>query len=343
MQPAGPSSLVVGDIRLTLIPDGYHRCDPMLTFLGSTNEDWDAHAELLDEHGRVVMTMGALLAELPDGQRVLIDLGFGPRTVILAELSMEFWGGRLVASLAGAGLTPDDIDVVLYSHMHSDHVGWTADQHEATLTFGRARHVMHRMEWDYWFNRTDAGGPSGADIAALTDRVDLVDEEASVVPGITLFPDTGSHSRPLFLPRVIGNGTRGCARRRHPLPAPDQPSGVGLRRRRESRRRQAGASAPLARTRRTRHRRRRPPLSRCRVRARAPGISAPTGRVRCRARRRAAARRTGSSARADVAPAAALSASRGQAFAVALMSGAVHARFRQGRPSIDSQAFNVPA
>ncbi len=190
-QPVGVSSLVVGDVRLTLIPDGYHRCDPTTTFVGSTQDHWDAHRHLLDDRGRVVMTMGALLAELPGGERVLIDLGFGPRTVILAELAMEFWGGRLVSSLAKVGLQPDDVDTVLYSHLHIDHVGWTTDREHDGLTFDRARHVMMRSEWEHWRTRPGAGGPTERDIAVLADRVELVDGESEVMPGITLVPTPG--------------------------------------------------------------------------------------------------------------------------------------------------------
>src|SRR4249920_706241 len=133
-----------------MIPDGYHRCDPIKTFVGSTSDHWEAHRHLLDERGRVVMTMGALLAELPGGKRVLFDLGFGARTIILEGLALEFWGGRLLASLADAGVAPDDIDVVVYSHLHIDHVGWTIDQAGGALTFGSARHVVHRTEWEHW-------------------------------------------------------------------------------------------------------------------------------------------------------------------------------------------------
>jgi glyoxylase-like metal-dependent hydrolase (beta-lactamase superfamily II) len=190
-QPVGVSSFEVGDIRLTLIPDGYHRCDPTKTLVGSTAEHWDAHRHLLDDNGRLVMTMGALLAELPGGERVLIDLGFGPRTVILAELSMEFWGGRLLASLARVGLQPDDIDAVLYSHLHIDHVGWTAERDNDGLTFGRARHLMTRSEWDHWSARPGTGGPTERDLAALAVRVELVDGESNVAPGITLVPTPG--------------------------------------------------------------------------------------------------------------------------------------------------------
>ena len=190
-KPVGVSSLVVGDIRLTMIPDGYHRSDPIATFVGSTQQDWDAHRHLLDDNGRLVMTMGALLAELPDGQRVLIDLGFGPRTVILAELGMEFWGGRLLTSLASIGLAPADIDAVLYSHLHLDHVGWTTNLSDGALRFDGARHVMFRSEWEHWITRTGTGGPSDRDVAALGPRVELLDGEAEIVPGIHVVPTPG--------------------------------------------------------------------------------------------------------------------------------------------------------
>jgi glyoxylase-like metal-dependent hydrolase (beta-lactamase superfamily II) len=189
-RPIGLSSMTVGDIRLTLVPDGYHRCDPVATFVGSSTADWDAHGHLLDEQGRIVMTMGALLAELPDGTRVLIDVGFGPRTVVLAELAMEFWGGRLLASLAAIGLTPHDIDLVVYSHLHSDHVGWTTDRTRGTLTFERARHLMTRAEWEHW-RGAPPGGPDVEDIHALDPRVELLDGEVTIAPGITLVPTPG--------------------------------------------------------------------------------------------------------------------------------------------------------
>jgi glyoxylase-like metal-dependent hydrolase (beta-lactamase superfamily II) len=189
-RPAGLTSFAVGAIRLTLLPDGYHRCDPTATFVGSTPDDWEEHAHLLDEHGRLVMTMGSLLAELPSGERVLIDAGFGPRTLILSDFGMEFWGGRLIASLAAVGLEPDDIDLVLYSHLHVDHVGWTASA-DGTPTFGRARHAMSRPEWNHWHDKADMGGPTQADVDVLDDRVELIDGEQTIVPGITAVPTYG--------------------------------------------------------------------------------------------------------------------------------------------------------
>ena len=187
-QPVGVSSFAVGDIRLTMIPDGYYRCDPLATFVGSTQADWDANEHLLDERGRIVMTMGALLVELPSGERALMDLGFGPRTVILADVGMEFWGGRLVASLASVGFTPDDIDVVLYSHLHLDHVGWTTDRAAGSLTFDRARHIVARTEWEHW-----KGSPGTESIIPHIPlhRLGTTDEVAKII--YVLCTDTASY------------------------------------------------------------------------------------------------------------------------------------------------------
>ena len=86
---------------------------------------------------------------------------------------MEFRGGPLASNLAALGLTPADIDLVCYSHLHADHVGWTTEAQTGALTFGRARHVMARVEWEHWQPRADIGGPTGNDLAALDgpDRV----------------------------------------------------------------------------------------------------------------------------------------------------------------------------
>jgi len=53
-------------------------------------------------------------------------------------------GGELLQSLKQAGLSPEDIDAVFYTHLHPDHVGWTGHtvNGKHALTFPRARYVV---------------------------------------------------------------------------------------------------------------------------------------------------------------------------------------------------------
>src|SRR4051794_32086580 len=180
--PVDLSGLTVGDIRLTLVPDGYHRCEPRRTFSGSTAADWDAHPELLDDTGRVVMTLGSLLVELPSGERVLVDLAFGNRSLVLADLAMDFWGGRLLRNLARVGLRPEDIDLVVFSHLHIDHIGWTLDATREQLCFPNARHVMAGAEWDHWRTLGTPEAPPERIFAALEDRIELLGGETTLLP-----------------------------------------------------------------------------------------------------------------------------------------------------------------
>jgi glyoxylase-like metal-dependent hydrolase (beta-lactamase superfamily II) len=106
--------------------------------------------------------------------------------------------------LAKLGIRPDDVDLVIVSHFHYDHIGYLG-------LFERATVVAHRRERDHWFARWDAGELSGALVnprhlafvrkAEQQGRLHLVDAVAEVYPGITVYPVSG-HSPGEILARV---------------------------------------------------------------------------------------------------------------------------------------------
>src|SRR5262245_14055973 len=76
------------------------------------------HHQLADASGQANLPVGSFV--LQDDQTVLIDAGIGPfRTNDLV-------GGNLLDELAAIGVQPDDVDVILVSHLHLDHDGWIA-------------------------------------------------------------------------------------------------------------------------------------------------------------------------------------------------------------------------
>jgi glyoxylase-like metal-dependent hydrolase (beta-lactamase superfamily II) len=113
------------------MPDGVTHQRPAAMFANVGPEFWAEHPEEFDKQGWMIMTFGSFLVQSGD-RNVLIDLGWDPKTIDLAEISggqMEgdSIGGDLLDNLAALDVAPTDIDMVLFSHLHPDHVGWAAD------------------------------------------------------------------------------------------------------------------------------------------------------------------------------------------------------------------------
>ena len=97
---------------------------------------------------------------------VLIDTGLsGPGTV---------------AALAAAGHAPEDVDVVVITHMHGDHIGGLMT--DGALTFPNARHVTGRVEFDHWAGTGNAGFE--ANVRPLADRFAFIEDGQEAAPGI---------------------------------------------------------------------------------------------------------------------------------------------------------------
>ncbi|MEP3033500.1 MAG: MBL fold metallo-hydrolase, partial [Pseudoruegeria sp.] len=94
--------------------------------------------------------------------------------------------GGIVVALAEAGYTPEDIDVVVLTHMHPDHIGgmMTGD----VATFPNARYITGTTEYDFW-SKTDAGNNVGdmvrAKVAPMAEKMSFLDDGGSVASGIT--------------------------------------------------------------------------------------------------------------------------------------------------------------
>jgi len=200
-KPAPLASVTIGDIKITFLPDGEGRFTPSALMPASTEEGWELHRQWLDDGGRVLATFGGFLIETGD-RKVAVDLGFGDASVEFPGFG-TLTGGRYLDSLKQTGVTPDQIDTVVYTHMHVDHTGWTATNGD--LTFAGARHVAMAAEWEHWQQPDETGtGPAPDTVSAVASQLEPCGDGDTIVPGVTVLATPG-HT-PGHLSLVISSG-----------------------------------------------------------------------------------------------------------------------------------------
>lgn len=151
----------------------------------------------LNADGSLPLPYDPLLVRTADGP-ILVDAGAGE------ELARE-WGdpvGRTQASLAAAGVAPEEIMMVLITHAHGDHVGGLTVERggERRPRYPNARHVLSAVEWGFWIESelepgmfTSLAAPARMHLPPLrrAGLLELIDGEAEVAPGVRLIPAPG--------------------------------------------------------------------------------------------------------------------------------------------------------
>lgn len=156
-----------------------------------------------DDRNRIQLGMRCLLIEHDDGL-VLIDCGAGnkenARFIDIYGIENQGAAGRtaLEDALAQLGHTPEDIRMVIDSHLHFDHGGGNTYRNEGgeiVPTFPNARYIMQRGEFDYASHtneRTAASYfPHNFAPVAAASLIDFVEGEKEVVSGIRVLPTPG--------------------------------------------------------------------------------------------------------------------------------------------------------
>jgi glyoxylase-like metal-dependent hydrolase (beta-lactamase superfamily II) len=114
----------------------------------------DLPPEFTDGDGLMAVNFGGYLIRT-DEHTVVVDTGIGGGAI--PELPI----GSLPDRLRDAGVAPEDVDTVIFTHLHFDHVGWSG-------LFTRARFHAHATDWAHWV--TDATPETGPGAAKTSGR-----------------------------------------------------------------------------------------------------------------------------------------------------------------------------
>jgi glyoxylase-like metal-dependent hydrolase (beta-lactamase superfamily II) len=131
------------------------------------------------------------------GERtILVDTGIGPPATVAAG-----WAGtpgRLPEELAETGVRPDEVDTVVLTHLHLDHIGWgmrAPTGSQPGLSFPNARFVVQRKDWELFqdFGDEEDRAAFEQQVAPL-DRLgvlDAIEGSRQLTPGLTVVPTPG--------------------------------------------------------------------------------------------------------------------------------------------------------
>jgi glyoxylase-like metal-dependent hydrolase (beta-lactamase superfamily II) len=202
----------LGDFELTVVSDGTYFLDGG-GFFGVVPKSLWSKKVAADDQNRVAAGLNSLLVRTGE-KNVLIETGIGNK---LAEKMVRIYGqpAQLLENLQAAGIAPEEIDIVINTHLHFDHCGWNTVRQDGKIapTFQRAKYYAPEGEWQY------ARHPSERDaISFISENYDplvesgqmtLLKGNEEIVPGISVktFPGHTAHMQAVI---VRSGGQTAC-------------------------------------------------------------------------------------------------------------------------------------
>ena len=204
--------LTVGDLELTILSDGTYELDGGAFFGVVPKVLWEKR---IQADARNMLTVGTNSLLVRDGKRnVLIETDIGSK---LSEKSQSIHKNqaRLMKSFEEAGVAPDEIDIVINTHLHFDHCGWNTRYRDgkAVATFPRAKYYVQAGELAHAHEQHERDRVSyltdNYDPLVASGQMQLLEGDAEIAPGISVRVFAG-HTRHLQIVVVRSRGKVIC-------------------------------------------------------------------------------------------------------------------------------------
>jgi glyoxylase-like metal-dependent hydrolase (beta-lactamase superfamily II) len=159
---------------------------------------------LVSEEVDEVFGLNCLFIDTGD-HKILIDTGCGE--------GFQATAGHLVANMAAEGVGPSDIDRIIFTHGHIDHVVGAFDSRRRPV-FPNAIYIASEKEWEHWLTPPGDNelqnmffGPARRNLVPARDRFILVKDDVEVLPGIRFIAAPG-HTPGIIMVEIASDAER---------------------------------------------------------------------------------------------------------------------------------------
>jgi len=179
----------LADFELTAVSDGLYRLDGGAFFGIIPKSMWSKKVKA-DENNLVPVGLNSILVRTGK-QTILIETGIGNK---LSEKMQRIYGqpAKLLENLSAARISPEEIDIVINSHLHFDHCGWNTIRQDGKVvaTFPKAKYYAPEGEWRHGHKplERDAISYIGENYDPLVEsgQMKLLRGDQEIVPGVSV-------------------------------------------------------------------------------------------------------------------------------------------------------------
>ena len=175
-------SINVGNVEMVSLSDGEPIRSPFMPFPDTTIEQWREFPDLLDSDEQTRSRYGTT-AVRSGGKLIIVDTG----------LQAPDGSGTLLDDMERKGVDRNAVDLVVFTHLHPDHVGWNLVAGQPT--FPNARYLVPRRDWDHWTSaEVVAGAPHiSSQVLPLSELniLDLIDDDYRITDELTTVSTPG--------------------------------------------------------------------------------------------------------------------------------------------------------
>ena len=204
--------VTVGDFEVTVLSDGTYELDGGAFFGVVPKVLWEKRVQ---PDARNMLKVGTNCLLIRDGMKtVLVEAGIGSKLTEKAQ-AIHKNQVQLMKSFEEAGVAPEEVDIVINTHLHFDHCGWNTHYHEgrALATFPRARYYAQKGEVEHAHEQHERDRVSymtdNYDPLIQSGQMELVEGDAEITPGISVKVYPG-HTRDLQAVVVRSGGATLC-------------------------------------------------------------------------------------------------------------------------------------